>query len=149
MARIGTVGIGRIGGLGQDVCPAGFYLDDSGVVCLPYDMGGSVQTPPYIPPPPPESQTALENLLSTLPILPPSGSVPSIKAPLPPVQMVTGYTGGGTCPVGFDLISGVCLPSGSQAPAPVSTTIIPGVSNTVLYAGVGVVLLMMFMQKRR
>lgn len=146
MARIGTVGIGRIGGLGQDYCPEGFYLDDSGAVCLPYD---TVQTPPYIPPPPPESQTALENLLSTLPILPPSGSVPSIKSTLPPVQMVTGYTGGGTCPVGFDLVSGICLPSGSPAPVPVLKTIIPGVSNTVLYAGVGVLVLMMFMSGGR
>lgn len=137
MARIGTMGIGRVGGLGDD-CPTGFFLDPEGAVCLPItpETTGNlpdVPTDVTLPPPP-------------TPSLPPITSGPvytGLPLSLPPVFAPTGVTatpGVGlsvpvSCPTGYVQSGGVCVPSSP-------TTLIPGIPNWAIYGGIGFLALM-------
>ena len=73
--------------------------------------------------------------VSSLPI-----NLPSLFAPKGVTTAPAGFQTGVSCPSGFVSSGGVCVPL-TQAPTP----IIPGISNTVLYAGGALLLVMMMM----
>lgn len=123
-------------------CPSGYQLDDTGQVCLPTgaieNIGGSslgVSTPPCIP------------QGSVGPLQPGQTFCP---APLPPGTPVSQ----GFCPPGTGLFQeSVCIPLNSplwnQIPVTVPTQLISGISNNLLYAAGGLLLVFMFMGGRR
>lgn len=140
--RIGTVALGRVGGIGDDECPTGYFLDpETGAVCLPINEQ-TTSTLPFDPVP----------FNPGVPVIPPSGSVPTINgtptqpAPYtslpvglpaqfnpPGVQPGVGLSTPVTCPQGWVAQGGVCVQK---------ATIIPGVPDIITYAGLGFLALM-------
>lgn len=147
MARIGTLGIGRVGGLGDD-CPTGFFLDPSGAVCLPITPESVAANTPT------DSGDGVDNNPVPTPSLPPITSSPAPYTGLPISLPVTFAPGGVTptpgvglsvpvtCPAGYVNSGGACVPSST-------TTMIPGIPNVAIYAGLGILALMMFQKGGR
>lgn len=146
--RVSTVRHGRMGAIGQDLCPSGYYFDESAQTCLPSDLGVPTPPPPVVP------FTDLTDLAGSLPTVPTGTTVqtsPTLQLPisLPPLFAPAGVTPapgslqtpGSVCPPGFTQSGGVCV----SVP---STSLIPGISNTVLF-GAGALLLVMSMMRKR
>ncbi len=141
VVRIGTVSLGRVGGIGdcliaaqvEGVCPDGSdylgTLDNGGAAIdlstLPNyaqeatNAGVGVQTP----------------TVSSLPL-----TLPGLTLPTGVTASPTGLQTGVTCPTGYTSVGGVCSPN--VAP---STSIISGVPNSVLYGGLGLLAVFMLM----
>lgn len=145
MARIGTVGIGRIGAVGDcliadqsmGLCPDGspyFGTLDSGGAALDLstlpNYAAEATAAGLGVPPAPSAPT-----VSSLPL-----NLPSLFAPKGVVAAPTGLSVPITCPTGFISSGGVCVTT-----APASTTLIPGVPNWALYGGAGLLLLVAMM----
>jgi hypothetical protein len=149
VAHIGTVSLGRIGGIGdcliadqvEGLCPDGSpYLGtlDSGgtAVEIPCLYGGGPLAP---------GQSYCAGAPTPTPTPTPTPVAPYVGLPLsiPPVIAPKGVTtvpGVGlsvpvTCPAGFVASGGICV----AAP---STTLIPGVPNGIIYAGLGLLAIM-------
>lgn len=145
MARIGTVAMGRMAGIGDDECPTGFFLDPSGAVCLPinaqsttgltdpnsypYDIGGPVLAPPGSIPVITGSNPPISPTVG-LPISLPFISLPPGVNPAPGVGLSTPVT----CPSGWVAQGGVCVPV---------PTLIPGIPNWMTYTGIGLAAVLM------
>lgn len=148
--RIGTVALGRIGaivnvGLGdcliaaqsEGVCPDGSdylgTLDSGGAAIdltqLPNYAAEATAAGLGVPPAP---------TVASLPLSQPGLILPKglITAPISPSALQTNIV----CPAGMVASGGVCISS-----TPATTSIIPGISNTVLYVGAGALFLMMMM----
>lgn len=129
-----TIGPGSVLANPPGPCPAGYQLDDTGQICLPTGavetIGGDGTVPPCIPQ---GSMGPLATGQTYCPVPTPPGSAPQA----------------GNCPPGTGLYqNSVCLPLTSpqwnQVPVPVSTQLISGIDNSVLYAAGGILLLMLF-----
>ena len=152
--RIGTVSLGRIGGIGDcliadqsmGVCPDGSpylgTLDSGGAAteqpCL-YGSGPLAPGQVYCaaPMPTPDTSTPTSTPSFTdLPLSIPSALLPSGVKPSPTGLPIPGMQ----CPTGYVQSGGVCVPV-----AATSSTMIPGVSNTVVYAAGALLLAVAFM----
>lgn len=144
MAQIGTVSLGRVGGIGDcliasqsmGVCPDGSdYLGtlDSGGAALDFST-----VPNYaqeaadagigVPPAP---------TTTFLPL-----NLPSLFLPKSTTASPVGLQTNIGCPSGYVAIGGVCSPVTVTAPV---STLIPGLPNWALYSGAGLLLLVVMM----